>query len=245
MKLFILAAGKGSRLKSLTRDLPKPLMTIDQKGTTILEYNINCAKKSGLFEEIVVITGYKAPIVVDYLKKIQGIKISTAFNVMYSEFGPISSLWSIKKNVLLNDCVIINGDTLYDDAVFEQLDKCVSTSLFYSKKNIYENDEVKLIIRDKQVERVAKVLDLNKADGVSAGLLLVKGENTRQILYNYICKLYKSKVIWHELINQLVQENIEVYPLEIDSSLWYEIDTIKDYKTYHAQKGKVIPNVNN
>ena len=54
MKLFILAAGKGTRLWPLTRNTPKSLIDISD-GTTLLERQIEAAINSEIFEEIIII----------------------------------------------------------------------------------------------------------------------------------------------------------------------------------------------
>ena len=46
MKAFILAAGKGERLKPLTNNTPKPLILI--KGKPLLEWNLLKLKSAGI-----------------------------------------------------------------------------------------------------------------------------------------------------------------------------------------------------
>ena len=54
MKAIFIAAGEGTRMKSLTEEIPKPL--IDVNGSSILERQITLLNKFGI-NEIVVITG--------------------------------------------------------------------------------------------------------------------------------------------------------------------------------------------
>ena len=48
MKAIILAAGKGSRLKKITKNFPKPMIKID--GKPILEHNIEMCRIAGIDE---------------------------------------------------------------------------------------------------------------------------------------------------------------------------------------------------
>ena len=59
LKAVILAAGKGTRMKS---DLPKVLHEID--GKTMVEYVIDAARAAGA-EDICLVVGHKAELVKD------------------------------------------------------------------------------------------------------------------------------------------------------------------------------------
>ena len=53
MKAIILAAGVGSRLGDLTKELPKPL--IDVNGKSIIERQISSFRKAGIDDIVLVI----------------------------------------------------------------------------------------------------------------------------------------------------------------------------------------------
>ena len=57
MKVIIIAAGMGSRLKEMTKYLPKPLLEIDG-GKSIIEREIETLRGVGL-DDIVIIRGYQ------------------------------------------------------------------------------------------------------------------------------------------------------------------------------------------
>jgi len=56
MKAIFIAAGEGSRLGNLTKDLPKPLVDVNSKS--IIERQISLLRKNNI-NDIVVTTGYK------------------------------------------------------------------------------------------------------------------------------------------------------------------------------------------
>ena len=60
MDLVILAGGKGSRIKHLNRNMPKPMIKIG--GKTFLELLINYYAKFN-FENIYILAGYKGDII--------------------------------------------------------------------------------------------------------------------------------------------------------------------------------------
>ena len=65
MKAMILAAGLGTRLRPLTNDRPKALVTV--AGKTLLEIAIERLRSSGV-NEVIVNAHYFADMIVDYLK---------------------------------------------------------------------------------------------------------------------------------------------------------------------------------
>ena len=59
MKAVILAAGKGTRMRELTNDLPKPMLRV--QGRPILEHIIEGIKSAGV-REFFIVTGWKAEV---------------------------------------------------------------------------------------------------------------------------------------------------------------------------------------
>jgi NDP-sugar pyrophosphorylase family protein len=64
MKGVILAAGTGTRLKPLTRDLPKPLVSL--LGRPLIDYTIEAFVQAG-FTELGIVVGYKDHLLRRYL----------------------------------------------------------------------------------------------------------------------------------------------------------------------------------
>jgi len=62
-KAIILAAGRGTRMKSLTDDCPKPMLRVD--GRPLLAHVIERMEEAGV-REVLVITGYRAELVEEY-----------------------------------------------------------------------------------------------------------------------------------------------------------------------------------
>ena len=56
MKAIFIAAGQGSRLGDITKDLPKPL--IDVNGKSIIQRQIDLLRQNNI-HEIIIVTGYK------------------------------------------------------------------------------------------------------------------------------------------------------------------------------------------
>lgn len=63
MKAVILAAGKGTRMKELTNEIPKPMLRVH--GKPILEHILDGLRSAGI-REIFIVTGYRAEVVESY-----------------------------------------------------------------------------------------------------------------------------------------------------------------------------------
>ncbi|MBC8001432.1 MAG: NTP transferase domain-containing protein [Opitutaceae bacterium] len=63
MKAVILAAGKGTRMRELTNEMPKPMLRV--QGKPILEHIIEGIHSTGI-REIFIITGFRAEVVEEY-----------------------------------------------------------------------------------------------------------------------------------------------------------------------------------
>jgi len=65
MKAVILAAGKGTRMRELTQEIPKPMLKV--QGKPILEHIVSGLVSSGV-REIFIVTGYQAETIEEYFR---------------------------------------------------------------------------------------------------------------------------------------------------------------------------------
>ena len=72
LQAVILAGGKGTRLLSLTKEMPKAMMDIN--GIPFIEILINQLKKKGI-KKFLILAGYKKKKISDYFKDKKNIKI--------------------------------------------------------------------------------------------------------------------------------------------------------------------------
>src|ERR1051325_8547043 len=63
MRAVILAAGKGTRMKGLTQELPKPMLHV--QGKPILEHIVEGLKSAGI-RDMFIVTGWRAEVIEGY-----------------------------------------------------------------------------------------------------------------------------------------------------------------------------------
>ncbi|MEW6161047.1 MAG: nucleotidyltransferase family protein [Verrucomicrobiota bacterium] len=61
MKAVILAAGKGTRMRELTNELPKPMLRV--QGKPILEHIVDGLQRAAGIREICIVTGWRAEVI--------------------------------------------------------------------------------------------------------------------------------------------------------------------------------------
>ncbi len=231
MKLFILAAGKGERLWPLTKNTPKSLLTFTD-GTTILERQIESAIKNDLFDEIIIITGYKSEQIEAKIRDYHArIPIKVTYNPFYDVSNNLVSAWTAHHHMLQSDFMLTNGDNIYKNSVFGKIisDNAEMIQITIDYKDKYDDDDMKVTLGDNgRVTKIGKLIRPENTDAESVGLALVKGEKSRKLFVNKIVELIKNKEylgkFWLEIFNSLIDDGVFISQTEIDTADWKEVD---------------------
>lgn len=118
MKAVIMAGGRGTRISSVARDIPKPMIRIN--GMPVLEHEIACLKSQG-FTDLIITVSHLGDIIMDYFG--DGSKISPVtgapFGVSieyYFEKEPLGNAGALfrLKDKLTEDFLLLNADAIFD-----------------------------------------------------------------------------------------------------------------------------------
>ena len=118
MKTVIMAGGKGTRISTITNNIPKPMIKIE--GIPILEHEIMCLRYQG-FTDIIITVSHLGDIIMDYFGDGSGISAGTGkpFGVHIEYFeekiplGNAGALFKIKDK-LKEDFLLLNADAIFD-----------------------------------------------------------------------------------------------------------------------------------
>ena len=110
MRAIFIAAGEGSRLGNLTKDLPKPL--IDVNGKSIIERQISLLRKNNV-NYIVVTIGYKK-------EKFTFKNIEYVHNPNFREQEQTGSLMAARSKIV-GDVLIMFSDILFEEIILQQM----------------------------------------------------------------------------------------------------------------------------
>ena len=234
MKLIILAAGQGTRLRPLTEDRPKPVVRL-KNGKTILETSIENLQSEFDFDEVVIISGYKEEKLTEVVKNINvRCSIDVVHNSFYDSAGPIISLSTVSHKIWTDNCIIINGDIIYfEDFVNHFISLGQGINIGYSPVENPSEDEMKVVCDSSQPKLMNVGKDISVGyDGVSSGLVHVEGERCREKLVKNINQAVEKDVWmpWHNLMKlvHFEKDNQYVELIEVPYESWHEIDTVED-----------------
>ncbi|MDR2596547.1 MAG: HAD-IIIA family hydrolase [Treponema sp.] len=109
MQVVIMAGGKGTRVSSIASDIPKPMIPIC--GKPILEHQIECLKKNGL-TEIILVIGHLGEHIKEYFNYGERFGCNISY---YNETEPLGTAGALYKITnLSDDFILLNGDLIFD-----------------------------------------------------------------------------------------------------------------------------------
>ena len=107
LQVVVLCGGKGTRLRPLTTDLPKPLIPI--KGKPLLEHILDHAREHAM-KDFIMAVGYKADQIKKYVSRHRDLK----FAIVDSGDADIITRISDCGPHIRGDFLVLYGDTLSD-----------------------------------------------------------------------------------------------------------------------------------
>ena len=112
MRVIILAAGQGTRLRPLTNERPKCMVELDNKP--LIKYQLDLFEKFNV-TDINVVTGYLE-------EKIDFKNIKKFYNPKYDKTNMVSTLFCAKELFDGEDDILISyGDIIYNDTVLQKI----------------------------------------------------------------------------------------------------------------------------
>ena len=118
MKTVIMAGGRGTRLSSMTGEIPKPMIPVD--GVPVLEREIECLRAQGL-DDIIITVSYLGEVITKYFGDGSGIAPSSGrpFGVRveyYFEKTPLGNAGALfrLRDKLTDDFLLLNADSVFD-----------------------------------------------------------------------------------------------------------------------------------
>jgi NDP-sugar pyrophosphorylase family protein len=139
MKAIILAAGKGTRMKELTNEIPKPMLRV--QGTPILEHIVVGLKSAGV-REIFIVTGFRADVIENYFGDGAkwGVKIQYGRQLVQDGTGKAPEL--AKEFVGASPFTLTYGDILVKPETYARMIKRYNEDYFSGVVTVTGSEDV-------------------------------------------------------------------------------------------------------
>jgi choline kinase len=233
MIAIILAAGTGTRLMPLTKDIPKPLLEI---GDISLMERMMITCISNDVNEFIIVLGHKKERVlekIDYLKEKYNVKIEFIENKKYSQTNTSCSVHLATKG-LDDDILIINGDNVVDERIISGLVKINETALVVDNFKDLNEESFKLRIKNNIIMEIGKGIDIDTASGEFIGISKVSKDDLN--LFNSLLDDLIAEDVqnYYDLAYKDLSKKSNMQYFYTDGLKWTEIDDINDWQYAHT-----------
>ena len=240
MKAIFIAAGQGSRLGDITKDLPKPL--IDVNGKSIIQRQIDLLQQNNI-HEIIIVTGYKK-------EKFTFKNVVYVNDLDYKKHDTLASLM-IARDYMNDEIIITYADQIFDEKIMESInnfsgDIGIAVDLDWEKNYVNRDQHPKseaenVLINGNEILEIRKNISeckKNEKIGEFLGLMKLSRKGSKIFLDKYSeleishqGKFHNASSLKQSIISDMIQElidsEINVEPIYV-SGKWCEIDTPQD-----------------
>ena len=257
MKVIILAAGQGTRLRPLTDHCPKCMVEVN--GKSIIERQLDTMHSWGIEDkDITIVAGYRN----DVLKeKFKDTEVKFIVNKEYETTNMVCSLMCARNLMETEDDILISyGDIIYNKEVLEKILKTEEDMSVVVDDGWYEYwsarcenplDDAETLMFDRNdylTEIGQKTSDLNKVQSQYIGLMRFKGAGLQAVLdlsAEAERRSESGQALWRtertyakmymtDLLQGLIDENYKLKAVHIQRG-WFEIDDCDDLKVVESQ----------
>lgn len=248
MKVLILAAGEGRRLRPYTKDRPKCMVLFREKS--IISYILNALDKVSLID-IGIVTGYENGVLNQYLQENYHHKeIKLYHNPLYSNTNMVYTMFCAESFFdSRNDLIISYSDIIYNEKVLQQLinsEEGISVvidkdweKLWKTRMNnpLDDAETMKLDYEGYIKELGKKPKSYDEIEGQYIGLIKISKtmiEDVKKFYYSLDRnKIYDDKnfdnMYMTTFLQRLIDEGFKIKPIAISGG-WLEIDSVDDLR---------------
>lgn len=228
IKAVIMAGGKGTRLRPLTCDIPKPMVPILNKP--VMEYSIDLLKKHGI-NDIAVTMAYMPSIIMDYFETGDRWDVNLEY---FIEDTPLGTGGSVKnaQQFLDDTFIVISGDALTDLDISKAIDyhrqKKSKATIILRREDVpleygvVITDESGKVIRFLEKPSWSEVF----SDTVNTGIYILEPE-----VLDYFGKDVNFDFS-KDLFPKLLEDEIPMYGY-ITQDYWNDIGDLNSYMETH------------
>ena len=231
----ILAAGMAKRLRPLTDTKPKCLLKVGER--TLLERTVDAMAAAGI-SEFVVVTGYRADQIRDFLDNLEKPEslgkpsFTYLHNADYEHNNNIYSLWMAGQVVRGKEFLLMDSDILCDPAAVLRIASEKEAALAVNRHELGE-EEMKVVVDDQMhITEISKTCRPEDAMGESVGIEKMTVAYSEAIFHELDQMILKEGLIdifYERAFERLIPQGHTFRVIDTTNYFSYELDTPEDF----------------
>lgn len=236
MKVVILAAGVGSRLRPETEDKPKAMIRVQDKP--LVQYQVESVLKVGFREkDIHILGGYKMERIQEHFR---GTDVQFIYNSHYDTMNNIYSF--LLTESIGDDLLLINSDDFYDERMIPLLlNHEAPTAILVDQQKELTEEAMRVKLENGRLTEINKKIPLDEANGEYIGISkLAKAD--LEILYRTAREMIEAgdTNAWYENVYEACVNAVKIVGVDTRGYPWIEIDDFNDLETARKMAATVL-----
>jgi len=231
MKALILAAGRGTRIRSIHGDHPKCLIRYNASAWTILDHQIEALFSAGV-KEIGIVVGYEKDQIIrhvftNYPHRLDSFRFIE--NPAFAETNNIYSFWLAQKWLNCEAFICLNADVVFDpEILIPALKPVAPISMVVDPQ--WRDETMKVVISGSRVIRMSKAILESEFSGTYIGITSFSS-GVQKDLFTKVHNLIRTgneNAFFNVAVQQLADEGVPVGFTGTGNLPWAEIDDPAD-----------------
>jgi len=228
MKAVILAAGQGTRIRSVHGEHPKCLIEVD--NTTILDHQLDALSRAGI-NDVAIVVGYEKEQIINRVMSrtlSQSQRVHFIENPAFAITNNIYSLWLAFEWLRGDSFIVLNADVIFDAEILDIAGSMAPISMIVDP--LWRDETMKVIIQGDRVIQMSKKISRERFSGTYIGITVFsKAIQTR--FFDKVRTLISAARVnefFNTAVQELVDEGVHVGYTSTDGLAWAEIDDPTD-----------------
>ena len=221
---IILAAGRGSRMKETTENIPKALLEVNNK--TLIGYAIDFVKDIGI-KDIIIVAGYHFEQMEKKIKEIDD-KIKIVNNPDF-HFQNLVSFAKGLEQIENENLLVCNADYVFKKTSAEAVAKNLNGIAVYCSYDLSGDDEDVMKVKvDKEKNLIEMSKKLTDFEAIYTGIWFFEAKyilELREVVEEILQKEDKNKTAVEIIFREFVKWGHQIKAADIGKADWFEIDT--------------------
>ena len=229
MKAVILAAGQGTRIRSVHGEHPKCLIEVD--NTTILDHQLDSLSLAGI-RDVAIVVGYEKEQIINHVmnRKVSNLqRIHFIENQAFAITNNIYSLWLALEWLRNDSFIVLNADVIFDAEI---LDIAVRSDAPISMiiDPLWRDETMKVIIHGDRVIQMSKRISREQFSATYIGITVFSKTIQPRFFDKMTTLISAGRVndFFNIAVQELVDEGIQIGYTNTNGLAWAEIDDLTD-----------------